>query len=425
MIFGSSQRTPVQKDILNYDFCPWANRYVYWLKSPLAQLLLAACAAAFIGYAIVPQGYIALGGLLIVIIIGLAWPGIALLGIQAALSFEQQRITENNTIIAKIVVRNRWPWPVWGLSVAGFAHDADDSHDDSSLSVEIGLACVPGWSQVEFRWNYTPVCRGIYPAKPPILFTEFPFGLWRKRRTIEVAQQLVVWPATYPVRLEAQRPLTVWQSENSRKAMGGSDGEMLGTRYFRQGDSLRQIHWSQTARHNRLISREFQVANVQAVGILVDTATDVHNGTGPNSTREWAIRIGASLAHSCTKTGQRWELRIGNTYDFQHLSWGKVADRIAALDSESLKSTRFDAFDSSSILVVVTTRQRYLQQIAKQDALQFDLCYLLDERQWDAEAPSEEPDSEIWPRNVILVRSPNEVARHLQSRQGGGYECYN
>ena len=35
--------------LLNTDFCPWANQYVYWLKKPLGILIVAAFASLLCG----------------------------------------------------------------------------------------------------------------------------------------------------------------------------------------------------------------------------------------------------------------------------------------------------------------------------------------------------------------------------------------
>ena len=45
----------------NYDYCPWANKYVYWLKQPIGWFVLAAIASAVIGLFAVPQGWFVCG----------------------------------------------------------------------------------------------------------------------------------------------------------------------------------------------------------------------------------------------------------------------------------------------------------------------------------------------------------------------------
>ncbi len=34
---------------MNYDFCPWANAYVYWLKKPIGWFVLGLLAPFFLG----------------------------------------------------------------------------------------------------------------------------------------------------------------------------------------------------------------------------------------------------------------------------------------------------------------------------------------------------------------------------------------
>lgn len=150
--------------VLQHDFCPWANRYVYWLKYPLAQLALATIAALCIGIWVVPQGFVAFGGLLIVIVTGLCWPLLALRPVTAVLNFQQPRTTEGEPVLATLTIQNGWPWPLWGLVLEG-GFCGEEWHADETIdrNIEVGLAGIPGWSSVDFTWRFTPDCRGKYP----------------------------------------------------------------------------------------------------------------------------------------------------------------------------------------------------------------------------------------------------------------------
>ena len=53
--------TTTLTELLNTDFCPWANRYVYWLKKPLGILIVAAAASLLCGIFVAPQGYVIAG----------------------------------------------------------------------------------------------------------------------------------------------------------------------------------------------------------------------------------------------------------------------------------------------------------------------------------------------------------------------------
>jgi hypothetical protein len=43
--------------MLNYDFCPWANKYVYWLKKPIGWLTGGILAGILLGAFVAPQAF--------------------------------------------------------------------------------------------------------------------------------------------------------------------------------------------------------------------------------------------------------------------------------------------------------------------------------------------------------------------------------
>ncbi len=93
----------------------------------------------------------------------------------------------------------------------------------------------------------------------------------------------------------------------------GSTGDILGVRPYRRGDSPRRIHWAQTARHDRLIVCELQT-NVRPVVLLVLDADPANHSLGPNGSREWAIRIAASLARGWLEAGAQVGAAWTNTF---------------------------------------------------------------------------------------------------------------
>ncbi len=94
---------------LNHDFCPWANRYVYWLKQPVGWFALGAAAALVIGISVAPQALIVCAALIAVALIGIAWPRIAMRAVSCSLSFDRPRATEGSVVRVRIAVSNRWP----------------------------------------------------------------------------------------------------------------------------------------------------------------------------------------------------------------------------------------------------------------------------------------------------------------------------
>ena len=163
-------------DASTHDFCPWANRYVYWLKQPIGWFLSGAAAALLIGLSVAPQALVVFAAIVVVIVVGVAWPWIGMRGISCSLAFDRRRTVEGARVPVRITVVNRWPWPLWGLMVdRGFVpHDAGSINESPAVS----LARVPGWSQTTFEWDFEPQQRGRYPLETPRFSTGFPFGIW-------------------------------------------------------------------------------------------------------------------------------------------------------------------------------------------------------------------------------------------------------
>lgn len=292
--------------VLNHDFCPGANRWVYWLKQPLACLLIGALAALIFAIHVEPRALVAGGVMFLVAALGICWPWLSLVGVRAEMDFQQVRGREGDPADVRLKITNRCPWPVWGLSVT--QGKTEDGHDRPTVA----LARIAALSTTEFAWKLTPECRGIYPRETPWLMTGFPFGLWHRRQPVAVLSELLVWPRTFALDTLPDAACTEQAEEHLSDRRTGDCGDMLGTRLFRHGDALRRVHWAQSARHGKLIVCERQGAARSTVQVAVDVATDVHAGTGGNSSLEWNIRIAASVCQCLHANHAQVECCIGN-----------------------------------------------------------------------------------------------------------------
>jgi len=293
---------------LTDDHTPWANQYVYWLKTPLGVLFVLALIALAMGVFVTPQGYVLMTTVVAIVVVGIAWPWIGLRGIDCKLTFRSIRCKEGQTADVVVEIVNRWPFPVWGLAIEnGFFTDANQAD-----SPAVALARIPGWSKCQFVWKFTPEERGIYPQVIPNVVTEFPFGLWKSRRFVEVNDSLTVWPKTFRLSnfpLPKGRQDALSETSDQRT---GNEGERMGVRGYREGDSLRTIHWSLTARHGRFIVSERQHSAQSSARIYVDTQSKSHTCTGPNSSLAWSLRIAASLATELVQQHAHVVLDLGS-----------------------------------------------------------------------------------------------------------------
>ena len=192
------------------------------------------------------------------------------------------------------MVVNRWPWPLWGLTVEqGFSLSPVDAIDEAPAAC---LARIPAWSQTTFRWDFEPERRGRYPHGAPRLACGFPFGIWHGHRPIFVENELVVWPRM--ASLTSVPPLCgrSLAAAGTANRSAGHEGDLSGVRLFRAGDSLRQVHWAQSAKHDRLVVCERQNTGRRQVKLILDLDSGAQpNGAGDDSL-ENIIRVGASIA---------------------------------------------------------------------------------------------------------------------------------
>jgi uncharacterized protein (DUF58 family) len=146
---------------------------------------------------------------------------------------------------------------------------------------------------------------------------------------------------------------------------------MLGVRPYRRGDSPRRIHWGQSARHDRLIVCELQSNSRPLIQIVFDADPRVHAGTGPDSSREWAIRIVASFAKGWLEEGAQVGLAWGG-HDIPPASGQgqlhKILDALAGLPdqcdkplAEVLSCPRCRGF-RDGLQVIVTTDRAHAHQ---------------------------------------------------------------
>ena len=319
---------------LSVDFCPWANKYVYWLKNPFSVLMLAIAGSAVCGTFLNPMVFMLTGLLVIVTAIGVGLPWLAIRRIQCKAVFDVRRTRVGQPALVRLVVRNRWPLPVWGLSlIRGFVRDTSTDGDEG-----VAFARVPGWSTVEFSWPFEPTRRGRYPNEPAVVETSFPFGLFRANRPVDVEGELLVWPRT--IRLEGMPDASEAQlsEEQFSERRTGEFGDMMGTRLFRPGDSLRRVHWAQTARQQTLIVTERQAPAMTSVRVVLDLSKESHPPESREETVELCVETAASICESLRNQHSRIELVLGDNLVIAGdaaAGFDRLMDTLAVADVEA------------------------------------------------------------------------------------------
>jgi len=298
------------------DFCPWANKYVYWMKQPLGWFALAAAASLITGLFVSPKGWLMLACCVVVIAIQLCWPWVQMRLCSCEVSFDRGRIEEWTDSVVKVQMTNHGPFPLWGLMIEqGFFRPNQDDDEDSQIAVT--LSRVPAFSTNTYHWSFTPNRRGVYPLCNPRISTAFPFGIWTAYKQVNVRGELIVWPKTVSLYGLPKADATGIAPLGAMQDRPGDQGDILGSRVWQPGESLRMVNWAQTSRcEEDLIVLERQSCARPKLHICLDFSSAEESEKG-RLMSDWQIRVAASLI----------QLFHGHQFDLR-LSYGTTSKRI-------------------------------------------------------------------------------------------------
>lgn len=117
---------------------------------------------------------------------------------------------------------------------------------------------------------FRPYARGNLVLRGIWLAQRDPFGLCRRLYFLPLPGHVLVLPPTRPISLPPLASSRHAQHEQARSISGDGE-EFAGLRPFRQGDSLRLVHWKSFARSGHLVVREFQAEFFTRHALLLDT----------------------------------------------------------------------------------------------------------------------------------------------------------
>lgn len=173
------------------------------------------------------------------------------------------------------------------------------------------------FAKKEWSWTVRTQCiaRGAFRLGPLELVTSDPFGLFSLKRRLPQIADVVIYPATLPInRIKMPSGYLSGGGQVRRRAhfvTTNADG----IREYVPGDSFNRIHWRSTARHDKLMVKEFELDPLADVWLFVDFSSDSlfeakdvirKNQTGnlisyhskiPASTEEYVVACAASMAH--------------------------------------------------------------------------------------------------------------------------------
>lgn len=193
-------------------------------------------------------------------------------------------------------------------------------------------------------------------------------GFAQKRAVAETAQTVRVLPDLDEARHQALYLIRSKQvdMEKRRRRQKGQGREFESLRDYRQGDELRDVCWTATARRHQLTTRVFEIERSQVVWIVLDTGrllrAEVPQGSEGDlrlSKLDYAVNAALSLAQVATQSGDRVGLLAYGRGVRQNIAPGRGAVHIRTI-VESLANVRGESSeaDHSTAARVLLTEQR-------------------------------------------------------------------
>jgi len=300
--------------LLTTDFCPWANRFLYWLKEPIGWFVLATLASGLVGAFLSPLGWTLAAGLTAVLVFGMGFPWLATRCVSCRLHPACGEIHEREVSYLQLSVRNYLPLPIMGLMVEGYlaASTANEETQGMPGIPEAALERIPAFSTATYRVPISAEYRGRYPKQTPKITCAFPFGIWTARREIRDLSPVTVLPLLIPISDEVEFPGDQLADLGTGNR-ASTHGDFLGVRDFRRGDSLKNIHWAQSARQDQFVVCERGGPQNQAIELHLSTARCQGTIIESRENLAWRVRIAASLVELLSARHLPYRLIVDGT----------------------------------------------------------------------------------------------------------------
>lgn len=131
------------------------------------------------------------------------------------------------------------------------------------------VACRGG---AEFRFQtVSPNCGRLKIEIEQLRIVD-PIGLFSKKIQLYADGTLLILPRTFPVDVELRTPdLPDIESDRYSPVCAGDDpSELFGLRDYREGDSLRNIHWKLSEKYDRTVVREASLPLAHSFLLMLD-----------------------------------------------------------------------------------------------------------------------------------------------------------
>ena len=155
------------------------------------------------------------------------------------------------------------------------------------------------------RVSFSSLPRGVHRLGPATIELRDPLGLAQAQVALAPGQLVRVRPRAAALAGTFLDAGTGPGGRGRSSALRASGTEPHGVRTYRDGESLRAVHWPSSARTGRLMVREMEELSREDVTVVVDLALDGAAGPPGASSMDEAARVAASLVREQAARGRQ------------------------------------------------------------------------------------------------------------------------
>lgn len=203
-----------------------------------------------------------------VLIVALFWAQLNRRGLRVNRKVEPEQVQVGQTVQETVELTNLAPLRKLWLEV----------RDHSTLPGHQVGAVVSLPARGVKRWRVRTLClkRGLYRLGPTMVQTGDPFGLFGTTRLFSGGSELLVLPPTLPLQSFGLPPTDLPGGNQTRGRAFHSTPNAVGIREYMPGDPMNRIHWSVTAKSQKLMVKEFELDPTTDLWLIVDLEQKAH-----------------------------------------------------------------------------------------------------------------------------------------------------
>jgi uncharacterized protein (DUF58 family) len=202
----------------------------------------------------------------------------------------------------------------------------------SIIPPEVKLTAYPN-VPATVRYRFKPKQRGDHPAGKLFVRYRSSIGLVERWTVADLSQPVRVYPYRHPgedADLFLARMKQIEQQLRRQRMRGlGRDFESL--RDYREGDDLRDICWTATARRGALVTKQYQVEKSQPVWIVMDAGRLLQAEVGHGTKLDYAASTSLALARLALAGGDRVGLLAYGRNIQQRVGLGRGSSQLRQL----------------------------------------------------------------------------------------------